>query len=356
MAPVTHLPCQDLAAVLQTAGPLLEPLRGGRILVTGATGFFGSWLLESLAAANRRLGAGISVVAQSRAPERFLRQMPHLGPEAGIEWLAVAPADLSAARLDGKKLDAVVHLVTEADNAVTLARPVEAWDTIVGSTRRALDLAVATRASRFLYTSSGAVYRRPPGWQDRLREDHPWIPMFGDLSSPYAYSGGLKGQAEHLCAAYARQHGLGVSIARCFSFVGPRLPLEGKFALGNFLSDALHGRDILLKSDGSAVRSYLYAGDLAVWLWTILLRGEPGCAYNVGAEEAWSLRDLAGLVRREVAPGAAVRMPEQTDPPTTDYYVPDTGRARRQLGLRETVALPDALRRTAEWARRALQH
>ncbi len=357
---VTRLPAQDLTQIIRTTAPLWTPLRGGRILITGATGFFGCWLLESLIAANRELGLGVRILAQSRDPARFLARLPHLGSEAGIRWLATSPAALTAEKIrngdpeGGTGLDAIIHLVTEADNVATQARPDAASDTIVGSTQRALDLAVETGARYFLFTSSGAVYSRQGGVPERIPETHPLSSGVTDPAAGYAFSGGLKREAEELCTAYARQHGLNTTIARCFTFVGPWLPLEGKFALGNFLDDALHGRDIVIRGDGTPVRSYLYAADLAVWLWTILFRGASGEACNVGSEQAVTLRDAAEVVRREVAPGAKIKILGRPDPAgPVDRYVPDTSRARRELGLSESIALDEAIRRTATWTRQS---
>ena len=107
-----------------------------------------------------------------------------------------------------------------------------------------------------------------------------------------------------------------------------------------------------MSGDGTPLRSYLYASDLALWLWTILLNGRPGRAYNVGSERAVSIAELAGLVAATISPGAEVRiarLPKPGRPPAR--YVPNTARARTELGLGENVSLEDALRRAAAWER-----
>jgi nucleoside-diphosphate-sugar epimerase len=145
---------------------------------------------------------------------------------------------------------------------------------------------------------------------------------------------------------------MGVTIARCFAFVGPYLPLDAHFAIGNFIGDAIGGGPIAVRGDGTAVRSYLYAADLVEWLVTILLRGRSGQAYNVGSEEGVSIIELARRVAA-VAGESSSNGPlavEVAGAPTAgaapDHYLPDCGRAREELGLRETTPLEEAIRRT----------
>jgi len=107
-----------------------------------------------------------------------------------------------------------------------------------------------------------------------------------------------------------------------------------------------------VQGDGTTIRSYLYAGDLAVWLWTILLRGTAARAYNVGSEVATDIAGLANTVASVFDPPLSVEIlgSPQPDRPV-DRYVPSTQRARTELGLSLHVTLDDAIRRTADWYR-----
>ena len=137
---------------------------------------------------------------------------------------------------------------------------------------------------------------------------------------------------------------------------GPGLPTGSKFAFGNFIKDALAGGPIVIKGDGTAIRSYLYAADLAIWLWTLLLRGTPEGAYNVGSEYPVSLRHLAEVMAKELgAKGIEVLQAPKADG-TLDCYVPSTKRAQDELGLRESFNLREIVQRTAAWHRAAVKH
>jgi dTDP-glucose 4,6-dehydratase len=139
-------------------------------------------------------------------------------------------------------------------------------------------------------------------------------------------------------------------IARCFAFVGPHLPLNAHFAIGNFIRDSMRGGPIEISGDGTSMRSYLYAADLAIWLWTLLFRAPSLQAFNVGSENAINIRDLAHQVASALDSNVKVNIAkEPVEGRAIQRYVPSTRRAREELGLVERIELDDAIRRTASW-------
>jgi dTDP-glucose 4,6-dehydratase len=325
-------------------------LSGARIFITGATGFFGRWLIESLLSADLRHGLGVRLFALSRDPDSFLASAPHLAG-SGITWLKGSVVTLDPGALGGEGVDMVIHLATEADMGAARADPRAAEAVITEGTRRVLALAAHARARRLLFTSSGAVYGKQPPDLERIEESYPGRADPLDTSWAYALPGEAKRQAELFCEKSAREDGLGAVTARCFTFAGPGLPADSKFAFGNFMRDALRGEPIVIEGDGTPVRSYLHAADLAVWLWALLLRGTPGRAYNVGSENPVSLLQLAETMSRLLgSPGIEVRK-KAIQGAAPARYVPSTKRVREELGLSESFSLPEIILRTAAWQR-----
>jgi dTDP-glucose 4,6-dehydratase len=334
----------DLDHVLAGMGTDWDDLRGARIFVSGGTGFFGCWLLETLLWANDWRGLNAEAVVLTRNPAAFTARAPHLAQHPAVTLLT---GDVRSFPFPAGAFSHVVHAGMDASTGLDAREPRLMFDMMVNGTARVLELAHAGGASRFLLVSSGSVYGRQLP-VDFVTEDYPGAP---DPSDPLVMHGEAKRAAEMLCAINAGAR-LQPAIARCFAFVGPYLPLDAHFAVGNFIRDALAGGPIRVGGDGTPIRSYLYAADLAVWLWTILLRGQALRPYNVGASAAISIRELAELVRDTLAPGAAVdiaQAPVPGAPPSR--YVPSVARAAAELGLVPTVPLPEGIARTAQFAR-----
>jgi dTDP-glucose 4,6-dehydratase len=327
----------------QTQG-LWDELRGAKIFITGGTGFFGSWLLESFIYANRKLGLSAQATILTRDEASFRAKCPHL---AAVAELSFCKGDIRTFDFPKGEFTHVIHAATEASDKLNRENPGLMKDVIVSGTRRALEFAEHCGAKKFLLTSSGAVYGRQRPEVTHVDEDDPGVSAPLNPSSAYAEG---KREAERLCVAAARP-GFEPKIARGFAFVGPYLPLETHFAIGNFIRDALRGQSIEIKGDGAPYRSYLYGSDLAAWLWTILLKGKAGRPYNVGSERRVSIAELAQITASVINPKIVVRIAQKPVPGNAPaQYVPSTQRAQKELGLQETVSLEDAIRRTAHWA------
>lgn len=325
------------------------------IFFTGGTGFFGKAVLRYLAAldpdAREALAAHVTVL--SRDPDEFLRGH---GEFASLPWLSFHRGDIERPETLPRDGDFthVLHAAADSTNVLHL----QAWqryEQIVQGTKNVLDFAAARGAKRFLLTSSGGVYGAQPEHMRAIPESHDG--ELGPLGEANAYSVG-KQEAERLCALYAERFGIEPIVARCFTFVGEDLPLDVHFAIGNFIRDALFGSEIVVKGDGSPVRSYMDQAELARWLLAMLCRGVPGRAYNVGSPVGVTMTELAHLVGRLLGPGKPVRVLARSgaDNPSRSCYVPDVSLAASELGLANEIDLADAIERAGSGVRRRVQN
>jgi dTDP-glucose 4,6-dehydratase len=333
------LPQSDLDGIVEllNISRVWDELRGARIFVTGGTGFFGHWLLETLLLANRQLSLGAQVTVLTRDAQRFESLSPWIANDAAVTLLQ---GDVANFKFPAELFSHIVHAATDSGGRQSAATPDVLAGSIVGGTDRVLSLARASGA-RLLYVSTGAVYGRSTTVLNTA-EDYPIREL------PTGSYEAAKLAAERACLA----SGVDAVIARCFAFVGPRLPLDQHFAIGNFIGAALEGRTLEVKGDGTPRRSWMYTGDLAAWLWTLLVRGHAGRAYNVGSDAGMTVADAARLVADTLAHELAVTVAaSQVSGAPLNSYVPLIKRAQAELGLKVSVSLPDALRRTAAWYR-----
>lgn len=333
----------DLNAILNRGSALWPQLSHTRCFITGGTGFIGTWLLESLVWLNDHLQLNIEAVVLTRNPSRFADRAPHLATHPSI---TLVTGDIRTCAFPEGPFSFIIHAATDASAQLNAEDPLCMFDTIVEGTRRTLDFAVQAGVTNLLFLSSGAVYGEQPADLAQCAETDCIGPDCTLATAAYAEG---KRAAELLCSVYAKHYGLAVKLARCFAFVGPYLPLDSHFAIGNFIRDALAQKPILIKGDGTPYRSYLYAADLTYWLWTILLLGQTARPYNVGASSEISIQALAERVNT-VLGGSGVQVLQHAQAGVAPKrYIPSVHRAGQELGLYQTTTLDQAIIKTARW-------
>jgi nucleoside-diphosphate-sugar epimerase len=332
---------EDVDNVVFTLGSFCPALNGHRIFLTGGTGFFGKWLLHCFLGLRNAQDLDVSMTVLSSDPKGFLDSCPEFVDQPGLDFIAGDVRSFTPPA--GRTFDFVIHGATAASAKLDQEDPEEMYSVITDGTRHLLEFARRCEARRLLYISSGAVYGTQPPVLSHIPETYEGVPTT-------AYGRGKKA-SEQLCLD-ASAGRFECVIARPFAFVGPYLPLDTHFAIGNFIRDCLENRPIVIRGDGTPLRSYLYAADLAEWLWTLLLRGEHGRAYNIGSEDAISIHDLACLVRECAGTQNEILVQEQSKAGVLPArYVPSVARVRQELGLSPRYSLSDAIRRTIAWHR-----
>lgn len=279
----------DLREITGLALPW-ESLNGKRVLVTGASGLIGGYLIEALSYLNESaLSTPTTIYALARDEQKLRQRFAHLYGRTDFVPLI---QDVASPIVGIDHADFIVHAASDANPRAYLQDPMGTIRANVLGTMNLLELARATN-SRFLFLSSGAVYGQSQDSDAPITETG-----FGasDPCDPRACYGESKRMGETLCSAAFRQQGVDALVARISHTYGPGANLQDGRVFSDFIADAVAGRDICIKSDGLDQRPFCYIGDMTAALLLLLLKGTRGEAYNVGADEEMSIGALAKLI------------------------------------------------------------
>jgi dTDP-glucose 4,6-dehydratase len=323
---------------------MASDLQGASILVTGGTGFVGTWLVESFLRLNRAAGLGAKMVVLTRDVEAYKAGASHLVSDPRL-FIQVGDLGVAGSFNGLEGITHVIHAGSDVNRLLGPRESLKALNVLDQGTEWLLEAAQSWPVKRFLYISSAAVYGRPRDGA-LMTED---CSNCGTTPGPESAYGLGKRIAELRVCLHASSQNYEAVIARLGAFLGPMIPLAGGFAAGNFMADALAGRRIQVRGDGTAMRCYQYPTDLAVWLWTILLRGKPGEAYNVGGEVAVSVRELAECVGRAAGNLGVDILGQPVPGRPSDRYCPPVEKAIYELGLENRIGLEEAIQRTLSW-------
>jgi UDP-glucuronate decarboxylase len=309
-------------------------LDGGRLLLTGCTGPFGLWILNRISRACEREGLELAeTTLVTRHAAAAAPWLSLLSPRCRLRVLECDIRQIDAFQLEPTH---VIHgATTNARETSDGAGPETKFETVVDGTRALLRSLGDRRSVEMLYLSSGIAYGHSDG--SPFTESDTAAPDTLDAAAGLAHA---KRAAEFLLSSHAGRTGGSLTVARCFSFSGPGLPLDLHYALGNFIRQAQTGEEIVIRGNGQAVRSYMHLGDMAVWVLSMLLsaRGPRSPSlFNVGSDQCISISELASLVAHQLNPAATIRTLGERNVNSSgnphDFYIPSIEKARIQLGL-----------------------
>ncbi len=327
---------KDLGQISTLSQDFLQDTAGQTVLVTGGTGFVGTWVVESLLRSGRNSPKLVLVVRSKTKAEKLLGKFLH---NAAVEFIE---QDVSK-KIDFKgTVDQIWHLATSTGLPNGKSSIDIASSTILG-TFRLLDLA-SSQASppKFMHTSSGAVYGRGLDPNVEITED---LRLANDWLDGHEVYDSSKRSAEMILSEATKEGIVSGKNARLFAFVGPHLPLDAHFAIGNFIKAAIESKPITLTSSGVDYRSYMYAADLVSWLFSYM-HSDYNEPINFGSDQRISIRECAELVASFANVEVSVN---SLDAHEATKYVPNIDRARSVLGLDVYTDLPDSIKRTIEW-------
>lgn len=360
LLPLAELLARDLDYVCDNLREEFARMAGSTLLVTGGAGFLGYYLV--LAALHFNRTAGREQPIRLTVWDNFARGEPAwLRELAGTPHLLVEKRDLIEP-LPQPMPDFrwIIHAAGIASPPVYRRFPLKTIDANINGLRNLLDYCVRQHergrpVEGFLFYSSSEIYGDPTP---------EWIPTpehyRGNVSctGPRACYDESKRFGETICVIYAQQYGIPTKMARPFNNYGPGLKITDRRVIPDFARDILAGRDIVMYSDGSPMRTFCYAADAITGYYKVLVRGRAGEPYNVGtpAPEI-SMADLARRITAAARDllGYRGQVVHKANP-EADYLVdnpnrrcPDVGKARAELGYEPRILVDEGLVRTLNW-------
>jgi nucleoside-diphosphate-sugar epimerase len=198
--------------------------------------------------------------------------------------------------------------------------------------------------SKILFTSSGAVYGVQPKHVTKIKENY--LEKYQKINFKDGYKekySNIKLKSENLFKQLGNK-GLKVSIARCFSFVGPNLPQNSHYVIGNIINNILRNKNINIKANYRIIRSYMYSDDLVRWLLKILDNSNNQCPiFNVGSNNKISIHKVANLLAKKYC---LKILSSKKFSKKIDNYIPNTDKAKRELNLVVNNTSLEAIQKT----------
>ena len=272
-----------------------EKLKNKSVMLSGATGLLGSFLIDVICEKNATDDLSCTVFAlgrnEQKAKDRFSKHIES-------KWLHFILYDVKEPfdHEDLGTIDFVLHLASNTHPMQYSTDPIGTIITNIIGLQNMLDFAVEHQTSRLAFASSNEIYGENRGDIELFDEEYCGYINCNSMRAGYPES---KRCGEALCQAYKSQKGLDVVIPRFTRSYGPTMLMSDTKAISQFIKKGVHGEDIVLKSAGTQYYSYTYVADAVSGLLTVLLKGENGKAYNI-ADEASDimLKDLAAVIAR----------------------------------------------------------
>jgi nucleoside-diphosphate-sugar epimerase len=337
---------EDLNLIVSSTLPW-ERLFRKTVLISGASGFVPAYMLETLLYLNETQRAGIRVIALVRNYERAMERLGYLSERPDLTMVV---QDVRDPYRGPKGIHFVVHAASQASPKYYRTDPTGTFETNVLGTLRMLETARAEESEGLLLFSSGDVYgnRQNPS----LPIDEQSFGSLDPLNIRSCYGEG-KRASETLCACWHAQFDVPAKIVRLSHTYGPGMRLDDGRVFADFVADIVAGRDIVLKSDGSALRPFCYLADATVAFFTVLLSGKSGEAYNVGSDSEVSVLELAEMLCA-LFPERGCRVTRQDRRPNDPYVASQNSIGHfdiskiKSLGWEPRTTIYEGFRRTVE--------
>ena len=300
---------QDIKKVVGQSLPW-ERLHRKSMLISGATGLIGSFLIDVIMFLNKEQDMKCKVYALGRSEEKAKVRFCYCYESSNFQFI---PYDINKpfVRDDIGTIDYVLHLASNTHPVAYSTDPIGTITTNIIGTQNMLEFAYAHHAQRCAFASSNEIYGENRGDVEKFDELYCGYIDCNTMRAGYPES---KRCGEALCQAYIKQKGMDIVIPRLTRSYGPTMLMSDTKAISQFIRKAIAGEDIILKSEGTQYYSYTYVADAVCGLLYVLLLGEKGEAYNIADEGSdIMLKDLARIIASTVNRKVVFEIPDAVE-------------------------------------------
>lgn len=346
---------EDIKNIIKRLGKQVDSLSGKNVLITGASGLIGSYLVETLAFLNSEkiISSPCKVIGLQKNKIKRSSRLDYLLDHPDIQFVSHNAAFPFPSPFN---IDYIIHAAGMSAPAFFLEDPLGTIDVNINGIRWILEYVKNNKSESILYMSSGEIYGNPTAENIPTPETYNGNVSTFDSRSCYTSS---KRLAETLCHIYFEKYGVPVKIARPFIVYGPGLTTADRRVMADFIRSGLEGKPIEMLNEGLDTRSYCYIADATVAFLQLLLSSENGQVFNVASDlEEVSIHDLAELVHKICNIKEGVKVKKQNAKfieGAPNRVMPDISKLKRTFRYKPEVGIEEGLRRTIEWNKSILK-
>ncbi|SHK88175.1 Nucleoside-diphosphate-sugar epimerase [Selenomonas ruminantium] len=285
-----------------------EKLQGKSILITGASGLIGTFLVDMLMYKNCVDDLDTKIIAIGRKAEKAKERFGEYWKNEAFSFLR---ADINTPLSLPEHVDIVIHAASNTHPKLYAADPIGSLMTNILGTYHLLEYAQETKVERFVFVSSVEIYGQALKHDDVFDEKYCGYIDCNQFRAAYPEG---KRAGEALCNAYIGKYDMDIVIPRLSRVYGPTMRLDDSKAMSQFLLNGVRGENIVLKSKGEQRFSYCYVADAVSGILYAMLLGRCGEAYNVAdMEGASSLREITENIATSVGRKVVFDLPEKQE-------------------------------------------
>ncbi len=295
---------ENLEMVCETYQPI--DLYGKKLLITGASGLIGSAIIDVLLYCNRCKNAGITIYAAGRSEKKIVERFQG----ADTDGLVFVEYDATQEISWNFSIDYIIHGASNASPEKYVNEPVDTMLANILGMNNLLEYAKNNQVRKVVYVSSSEVYGKLNHGMPLQENEYGQVDILSERAS---YPEG-KRAAEALCAAYAKQYGIEVAIARPGHVYGPTAQETDHRVSSEFARIAAEGKNLVMKSAGTQLRSYCHCLDCATAILTVLLQGKTKEAYNISNKDSViTIRRMAELIAESAGVKLLMDLPSEQE-------------------------------------------